>query len=116
VKGVFVATRKPCHQHRQHQQRAHAVAGGPLLLTKVRVAGLTRAGARPGARGITINNVQPAGRHRQTPTPVPSPTRRARISLGATDASEVADFVAYREPWASFITGANLAVDGGYGA
>lgn len=96
--------------------------GGSLYaLTKAAVAGLTKALARDlGPRGITINNVQPG------PTDTDMNPATGQFAKQATEyialkryahVTEIADFVAYlASPGASFITGASLAIDGGYAA
>jgi 3-oxoacyl-[acyl-carrier protein] reductase len=97
-------------------------AGGSLyVMTKAAVAGLTKALARDlGPRGITINNIQPGPTDTDMNPAQGAHAEEARkiIALGRYgEAAEVADFVAYlASPGASYITGASLAVDGGYGA
>ena len=97
-------------------------AGSSLyVMTKAAIAGLTRSLARELApRAITVNNVMPGptdtamnpadGSH--------SDAVRAAIALRRyAEPHEIADLVAYiATPGASFITGASLAVDGGYSA
>jgi 3-oxoacyl-[acyl-carrier protein] reductase len=90
-------------------------------MTKAAVAGLTRGLTRElGARGITINNVQPGpiatdmnpdqGEFADSLRPV--------IALGHYgSAQDVASVVSYLAgPEASFVTGANWNVDGGFTA
>jgi 3-oxoacyl-[acyl-carrier protein] reductase len=96
--------------------------GGALyVMTKAAVAGLTKGLSRDlGPRGITINNVQPG----PTDTDMnPASSEFAKQARGYialqryARADEIADFVAYLAgPGASFITGASLAIDGGYAA
>lgn len=131
VKGLFVAT--------QEAQR-HMGAGGRIVnigsinservpfagaalyvMTKSAVAGLTKALSRDlGPRGITINNVMPG----PTDTDM-NPAQgafadqmRTHVALQRyAQGDEIADVVAYLAgPGSSYITGASLAVDGGYAA
>jgi 3-oxoacyl-[acyl-carrier protein] reductase len=131
VKGLFVATQEALRHIGSggriinigsiNSDRVPFAGGTLYVLTKSAVAGLTKALARDlGARGITVNNVQPG--------PVDTDMNPARGAFadearkhiaqqryGTVD--EIADFVAYlASPGASYITGASLAVDGGYGA
>ena len=97
-------------------------AGSSLyVLTKAALAGLTRSLARElGPRAITVNNIMPgptdtamnpaAGSHAGAVRATMALRRYARPE-------EIADMVAYiATPGAGFITGASLAVDGGYSA
>jgi 3-oxoacyl-[acyl-carrier protein] reductase len=129
VRGLFVTIQEAARHMREGSRiinigsinSTHVpFSGGALyVLTKAAVAGLTKALARDlGARGITINNVQPG----PTDTDM-NPARgafadQAREIMALhryADADEIADFVAYlASPRAGFITGASLAIDGGY--
>jgi 3-oxoacyl-[acyl-carrier protein] reductase len=91
------------------------------VLTKAAVAGLTKALARElGPRAITVNNVM-AGPTDTDMNPASgsfAKTARAAMALQRyADPHEIADMVAYlATPGAGFVTGASLAVDGGYSA
>jgi len=131
VKGVLMATQAALRHMGQggrvinigsiNSDRTPFAGGALYVMTKAAVAGLTKALARDlGPRGITINNVQPG----PTDTDM-NPAQGAfaedakkMVALGRyAAAAEIADFVAYlASPGASYITGASLAVDGGYGA
>lgn len=97
-------------------------AGGSLYaLTKAGVAGFTRGLARElGARGITVNNVQP-GPVDTDMNPADGPWAESTLPHLAVGrygtADEVAGLVAYLAgPEAGYITGASINVDGGYAA
>jgi 3-oxoacyl-[acyl-carrier protein] reductase len=96
--------------------------GGTLyVLTKAAIAGLTKALARDlGARGITVNNVQPGPTEADMnpATGAFADEARSHVALERyASPAEIADFVAYlATAGASFITGASLRIDGGYAA
>jgi 3-oxoacyl-[acyl-carrier protein] reductase len=131
VKGVFVATQAAL-RHLQsggriinigsvNSDRVPFSGGGLYAMSKAAIAGLTKALARDlGPRGITINNVQPGPVDTDmNPADGPfAPSARPHLAVqryGTVE--EIADFVAYlASPGASYITGASLAVDGGYTA
>jgi 3-oxoacyl-[acyl-carrier protein] reductase len=125
VKGVFVATQEAVRHMREggriinigsiNSQYVPYGGGALYAMTKAAVAGLTKGLARDlGPRGTTINNVQPG----PTDTDMnPASGEFAKQARGDAHADEIADFVAYLAgPGASFITGASLAIDGGYAA
>jgi 3-oxoacyl-[acyl-carrier protein] reductase len=131
VKGLFVGTQEAV-RHMGEDGRIINIGsinsdyvpygGGALyVLTKAAVAGLTKGLARDqGPRGITINNVQPGpvDTHMNTASGEFAKQAREYIALKRYGhADEIADFVAYlASPGASYITGASLAIDGGYAA
>jgi len=131
VKGLFVATQEAV-RHMGEGGRVINIgsinsdyvpySGGSLyVLTKAAVAGLTKGLARDlGPRGITINNVQPGPTDTDMNLASGDFAKQARgyIALQRyAHADEIADFVAYlASPGASYITGASLAIDGGYAA
>lgn len=130
IKGVFFATQEAV-RHMHHGGRIINIGsvssdympiGGHAVyaMTKGAIASLTRGLARDlGPRGITINNVQPG----RVETDMIKAVRQApggdkiheTIALKRFGTSEeVAGLVSYLAgPEASFVTGANLKIDGG---
>lgn len=131
VKGLFVATQEAL----KHMGKGGRVINiGSVMsdfsifpgasvytMTKSAVSGLTRGLARElGARGITINNVQPG--------PIdtdmnPADSEMAAVLAAGTalghygKAADIGSLVSYlASPEASFITGAGLLADGGVAA
>ena len=96
--------------------------GGTLYaLTKSAIVGLTKGLARDlGARGITVNNVQPGPTDTDMNPATGAFADQARSFMALAryaSPAEIADFVAYlASPGSSFITGASLRIDGGYAA
>lgn len=97
-------------------------AGGSIYaMSKSAIVGLTKGLARDlGPRGITVNNVQP-GPVDTDMNPADSDFADGLRGLMAINrygqAEEIASFVAYLAgPEAGYITGASLAVDGGFSA
>jgi 3-oxoacyl-[acyl-carrier protein] reductase len=131
VRGLYVA----CQEAARHMQAGGRIinigsinsdsvpfSGGSLyVLTKAAVAGLTKALARDLApRGITVNNVQP-GPVDTDMNPASGdfakPTREFTALKRYAEPVEVANLVAFlASDESSYITGAGLHVDGGYGA
>lgn len=131
VKGVFVATQEAL-KHMGSGGRIVNIGsinseyvpyggGGLYVLTKAAVAGWTQALARDlGPRGITINNVMPGPTNTDMNPETSDFAAQAKTYIALqryAQPSEIADAVAYlASPGASFITGANVPVDGGYSA
>lgn len=97
-------------------------AGGAVYaMSKSALVGLTKGLARDlGARGITVNNVQP-GPVDTDMNPANSDFATSLTGLMALPrygkAEEITSFVAYLAgPEAGYITGANLMIDGGFSA
>jgi 3-oxoacyl-[acyl-carrier protein] reductase len=87
-------------------------------MTKAAVAALTRGMARDlGPRGITVNTMQPGPTETDmNPDDNIRALLRPMLALGRIGKdSEIANLIAYlASPEASFVTGAALAIDGGY--
>ncbi len=95
--------------------------GAAYAMTKSAVQGMTRGLARDfGARGITVNNVQP-GPVNTDMNPENGPMKDVMHSFMAikrhAQPEEIAGMVAYLAgPEASIVTGAQHTIDGGFGA
>jgi 3-oxoacyl-[acyl-carrier protein] reductase len=95
--------------------------GAVYAMSKSAIVGLTKGLARDlGPRGITVNNVQP-GPVDTDMSPADGEMADGMRSFMALNRygkdSEIASFVAYLSgPEAGYITGANLTIDGGFGA
>src|SRR5882757_6514888 len=131
LRGVFVATQAALkHMHEGGRiimigssvgERVAAPGLVPYAGTKGAVKMFTQALAREiGSRGITVNNVQPGPIDTElnpatTEWAVPQKAATALDRFGHVD--EVAALVAFvAGPESSYITGANLTVDGGMNA
>ena len=132
VRAVFVATQAAV-KHMQaggriinvgscNAERVPFMGGGVYAMSKAALVGLVKGLARDlGPRGITINNVQP-GPVDTDMNPATSDFAKKTVQhvmalprYGTGD--EIASLVAYlASPEATYLTGASLAVDGGYTA
>jgi 3-oxoacyl-[acyl-carrier protein] reductase len=131
VRGVFVATQEAARHMRDNGRIIHIgstnsdrmpfLGGSVYALSKSALEGFTKGASRDlGARGITVNNVQP-GPIDTDMNPADTDFAKTLIPLlslqryGNTD--EIANFVAFlASPEASYITGASLLADGGFAA
>jgi 3-oxoacyl-[acyl-carrier protein] reductase len=102
-------------------ERMPFAGGAAYAMSKAALVGLAKGLARDlGPRGITVNNVAP-GPVDTDMNPAGGPFADALRALMAVprfaDADEIAALVAYLAgPDAGFITGASLAIDGGFTA
>lgn len=131
VRGLFIASQEAARHMRDNGRIIHIgstnsermpfVGGSVYALTKGAVVGFTKGLARDlGARGITVNNVQP-GPVDTDMNPSDGPFADSLRQMMAIPryghADEIAGFVAYLAgPEAGYITGASLLIDGGFAA
>ncbi|MCX6952613.1 MAG: SDR family oxidoreductase [Verrucomicrobia bacterium] len=132
VRAVFVATQAALRHlpaggriiniSSCNADRMPVAGGGVYAMSKAALQGLVQGFARDlGPRGITINNVQPG--------PVDTDMNPASGDFAAVlikqfmaiprygTGAEIAEFVTFLSgPHASYITGANLTIDGGFSA
>src|SRR2546430_8973451 len=131
IRGAFVATQAAL-QHMKDGARIIMIGSGvggrlrapglvPYSATKGAIKMFTQGLSREvGKRGITGNNLQPGPietelNHATAPWALPQKTNTALNRYGSVD--DVAALVAFvAGPEASYITGANLTVDGGTNA
>jgi 3-oxoacyl-[acyl-carrier protein] reductase len=132
VRAVFVATQAAV-KHMQaygriinigscNAERMPFVGGSVYAMSKAALVGLVKGLARDlGARGITINNVQPGPTETEM-NPATGDFAKMLIEqvmalprYGSGD--EIASLVAYlASPEAAYVTGASLSIDGGFTA
>ncbi|MFT3930249.1 MAG: 3-oxoacyl-ACP reductase family protein [Spongiibacteraceae bacterium] len=131
VRSVFVATQAAMRYMKDggrvitigstNADRMPFGGGAVYAMSKSAIVGLTKGLARDlGARGITVNNVQP-GPVDTDMNPENSEFAASLKGLMAVNrygkAEEIASFVAYLAgPEAAYITGASLTIDGGFSA
>lgn len=131
VRGVFVAAQAAAAHMTEggriitigsvNADRMPFAGGSVYAMSKAAVAGFTRGLARDlGARGITVNNVQP-GPVDTDMNPATGPFAETLKGLMAIKryghAEEIAGMVSYLAgPEAAFVTGASLTIDGGFAA
>src|SRR3954463_86816 len=129
VRAVFVATQAAVRHMKEggrvinigscNADRMPFQGGAVYAMSKSALQGLVQGAARDlGARGITINNVQP-GPVDTDLNPATGPFAESLKALMALPrygtGEEIASFVAYLAgPEAAYITGANLMIDGGF--
>lgn len=131
VRSVFVASQEAArHMHdggriinigSTNADRIPVAGGAIYAMSKSALVGLAKGMARDlGARGITVNNVQPGPVDTEM-NPADGESAEQLKALMALHrygkADEIAGFVAYlASPEAGFITGASLSIDGGFSA
>jgi len=131
VRAVFVATQAAVKHMKEggrvinigstNAERMPFVGGGVYAMSKSALQGLVQGFSRDlGPRGITINNVQPGPVDTEL-NPATGEFAETLIKLMALPrygkVEEIAAMVAYLAgPEASYITGANLMIDGGFSA
>ena len=131
VRAVFVAVQAAARHMKEggriinigscNAERMPFVGGAVYAMSKSALVGLVKGLARDlGARGITINNVQP-GPVDTDMNPSGSDFAKTLIPLMAlpryASGDEIASLVAYlASPESGFMTGASLTIDGGFTA
>lgn len=131
VRAVFVAAQEAAKHMGEggriitigstNADRMPFAGGSAYAMSKAAVAGLTRGLARDlGARGITVNNVQP-GPVETDMNPADGPFAETLKGFMAIkrygQGSEIAGMVAYlASPEAAYVTGSSLTIDGGFAA
>ncbi|WP_353154309.1 3-oxoacyl-ACP reductase family protein [Herminiimonas fonticola] len=131
VRSVFVATQEALRHMGEggriitigstNADRMPFQGGAAYAMSKSAIVGLTKGLARDlGARGITVNNVQP-GPVDTDMNPAEgefAETLKGLMAIGRYGKTEeIASFVAYLAgPEAGYITGASLTIDGGFAA
>jgi len=131
VRSVFIATQAAVRHMKEggriitigstNADRMPFAGGAVYAMSKSAIVGLTKGLARDlGARGITVNNVQPGPVDTEM-NPESSEFATSLKGLMAVNrygrAEEIASFVAYLAgPEAAYITGASLTIDGGFSA
>lgn len=131
VRSVFVASQEAARHMNDNgriinigstnAERMPFAGGAIYAMSKSALVGLTKGMARDlGARGITVNNVQP-GPVDTDMNPADgdfAELMRSMMAIGRYGKDEeIASFVAYLAgPEAGYITGASLTIDGGFSA
>jgi 3-oxoacyl-[acyl-carrier protein] reductase len=131
VRAVFVATQAAVKHMKKgsciinigstNADRMPFPGGSVYAMTKSALVGLVKRLARDlGPKGITVNNIQP-GPIDTDLNPATGDFAKLMLSLMALPrygkADEIAAMIAYLcGPEASYITGASLTIDGGFGA
>jgi 3-oxoacyl-[acyl-carrier protein] reductase len=131
VRAVFVATQAAVKHMKAggriinvgscNAERVPFAGGGVYAMSKAALVGLVKGLARDlGPRGITINNVHP-GPVDTDMNPATSDFAKMLLRVMAlpryATGDEIASLVAYLAgPEAAYVTGANLAIDGGFTA
>lgn len=131
VRGLFVASQEASRHLKEggriiqigsvNADRIPFPGGSAYALTKGAVASFTQGLARDlGPRGITVNNVQP-GPVATEMNPETGEFAQQILTYQALGRygkdTEIASFVSYLAgPESGYITGANLTIDGGFGA
>jgi len=132
LRAVFVATQAALTHMKSggriinigscNADRMPFAGGAVYAMSKAALVGLVKGLARDvGARGITVNNVEPGPIDTEMNPAGSDFAERLRTQVLALPrygtADEVAAMVAYLAgPEASYVTGASLAIDGGFTA